>query len=273
MKLRTQILVLGLFGALLASGSGGMGLLGVSRVAVSIDEAVQAGEALQTSQGADMMHDAIRADAQMAYLGALDKSAASISQAKAGFAEHAKKFNEALIKLSQSPLSASSRSALTTVQPLVQKYLESAARVIDAASVDAAKAKTELPALQAVFGELEERMAALSDSVEKNGSGVIADAQSRVTQTHAFVVASVVVGAMLIVAAALALARNMTRPMTHAVDFARQLAHGDLTSVIRPRGNDETLNLLQSMQRMQTDFARIVSDVKANAEIVATASC
>ena len=272
MKLRTQILLLGLFGAVLASVSGGMGLLGVSRVGVSIDEAVRAGESLQTSQDADMMHDAVRADAQRAYLGALDKSPASITEAKAGLAEHAKKFNGALAKLGTLPLSADSRSALTTAEPLVRKYLESAARVVDAAAIDSGKAKAELPALQAVFGELEERMAALSDSIEKNGRGVIADAHSGVQQTHAFVVASLIVGAMLIVVAALALARNMTRPMAHAVEVAGQLAHGDLTSTIHPHGNDETLQLLQSMQRMQTDFARIVSEVKANAQAMATAS-
>ncbi len=269
MKLRTQILLLGLFGAVLASVSGGMGLLGVSRVGVSIDEAVRAGESLQTSQDADMMHDAVRADAQRAYLGALDKSPASITEAKAGLAEHAKKFNEALAKFGTLPLSADSRSALTTAEPLVRKYLESAARVVDAAAIDSGKAKAELPALQAVFGELEERMAALSDSIEKNGRGVIADAHSGVQQTHAFVVASLIVRAMLIVVAALALARNMTRPMAHAVEVAGQLAHGDLTSTIHLHGNDETL---QSMQRMQTDFARIVSEVKANAQTMATAS-
>ncbi len=272
MKLRTQILVLGLFGALLASVSGGMGLLGVSRLGVSIDEALQAGEMLQTSQDADMMHDAVRADAQMAYLGALDKSPARIAEAQASLAEHAKKFNESLSRLGQLPLGAESRSALTTAEPLVKQYLASASRVIEAAGVDAGKAKAELPALQTVFSELEDRMAALSGSIEKKGSGVIADAQANVTSTHTLVVVSLVIGAALIVIAALALARNMTRPMVHAVEVAGEMAHGDLTTTIRPHGNDETQQLLQSMQRMQTDFARIVADVKANAQSMATAS-
>jgi methyl-accepting chemotaxis protein len=244
----------------------------VSRLGESIEQAVQAGETLQISQDADMMHDAVRADAQRAYLGALDKDPASITGAKADLSDHAKRFNDALAKLAELPLSTESRSALAVAQPLVKKYLDSAAVVIDAASVDAGKAKAELPALQSVFGELEDRMAALSGSIEKNDSGVVADARSNVKQTHALVVASLIVGAMLIVAAALALARNMTRPMTHAVEVAGQLSHGDLTVSIRPHGNDETVQLLQSMQGMQADFARIVSDVKANAETVATAS-
>ncbi|MBX9792960.1 MAG: HAMP domain-containing protein [Burkholderiaceae bacterium] len=272
MKLRTQILVLGLFGALLASVSGGMGLLGVSRLGGSIEGAIQAGGALQTSQSADMMHDAVRGDAQLAYLGALDKSPEKIAEAKAALADHAKTFDEAMSKLSAYPLSTESRSALTAAEPLVRKYIDSAARVISAASGDVEQAKRELPALQAVFSELEERMAALSESIEKNGTGVITAAQSEVKQTQALVMASLLVGAALIVIAALALARNMTRPMAHAVEVAGRLAHGDLTATISPSGNDETVNLLQSMQSMQTHFSRIVLDVKANAETMATAS-
>ena len=37
-------------------------------------------------------------------------------------------------------------------------------------------------------------MAALSESIEKNGSGVVGNAQSSVKQTQAFVVASLLVG-------------------------------------------------------------------------------
>ncbi len=272
MKLRTQILVLGLFGAVLASVSGGAGLLGVSRLGDSIEEAVHAGEALQISQEADMMHDAIRSDAQRAYLGALDNDPASITEAKADLSDHAQKFNEAFAKLAGEPLGTESRNALAAAQPVVKKYLDSAAVVIDAASVDAGKAKAELPAFQSAFGELEDRMAELSDAIEKNGSTVITNARSSVNQTHMLVVASLIVGAMLIVVAALALARSMTRPMVHAVEVADQLSHGDLTATIRPHGNDETVQLLESMRRMQADFARMVSDVKANAETVATAS-
>ena len=272
MKLRTEILALGLFGALLASITGGAGLLGVSRLGASIDASIQAGSALQLSQSADMMHDAVRGDAQLAYLGALEKSPEQIAEAKAGLADHRRTFDEALSKLAAVPLTADSRSALIAVGPMVTQYLAAAAHVIDAAAVDIGQARAELPLFQAAFIELEGRMAALSESIEKNGTGVIAEAHSNVQQTQALVVASLLVGAALIVAAALALARNMTRPMAHAVEVAGQMAGGDLTSEIHPRGNDETVTLLRSMAGMQTNFSRIVLGVKANAETMATAS-
>ena len=69
MKLRSQILALGLSGALLAGFAGGIGLYTSSQLGDSLSDTVKASHALQTSQQADMMHDALRGDAQLALLG------------------------------------------------------------------------------------------------------------------------------------------------------------------------------------------------------------
>ena len=59
MKLRNQILALGLGGALAAALVGGIGLLSSNKLAGSLDETVTMSLALQSSQEADMMHDAV----------------------------------------------------------------------------------------------------------------------------------------------------------------------------------------------------------------------
>ena len=79
MKLRTQILAFGLAGAALAAVVGSIGLVASSLLGESIDDAVLAGAALQSSQEADMMHDAIRGDAQLAYIGALENDTARVA--------------------------------------------------------------------------------------------------------------------------------------------------------------------------------------------------
>jgi methyl-accepting chemotaxis protein len=68
------------------------------------------------------------------------------------------------------------------------------------------------------------------------------------------------------------LAKRMTRPMTHAVEVANHFAQGDLSPAIHPSGNDETVQLLDSLQRMQSHVTGMVRDVKENAHSVATAS-
>ncbi len=272
MKLRTQIIAFGLAGALLAAVSGGIGLLASTRLGNSVDEAIGAGVALQASQEADMMHDAIRGDAQLAILGALDKNAAQITEAQQGLQEHGETFNKALARLEGMALSPAAVDALTTVKPLVKRYVDSAAAVIKSAQVDAQTAQTATPALQAAFAELEKQMAGLSDAIEKNGDALNEQAKSRITQARLAIGAALLLATVVMMLLALWLAGRMTRPMAHAVAVADRLAQGDLTAPIQPAGNDETLQLLQSMARMQTSFSGIVRNVKANAEQVATAS-
>ena len=120
MKLRSQILALGLSGALLAGSAGGIGLYPSSQLGASLSDTVKASHALQTSQQADMMHDALRGDAQLALLGALEKNAELIASASAGLKDHAETFDTALNELSGHSLSDDSRAALTLVRPLVQ---------------------------------------------------------------------------------------------------------------------------------------------------------
>jgi len=61
---------------------GAIGWVASARMGAVIDEAVRAGQALQASQSADMMHDAIRADAQLAMSGAVEKDPGRITEPK-----------------------------------------------------------------------------------------------------------------------------------------------------------------------------------------------
>jgi methyl-accepting chemotaxis protein len=272
MKLRSQIIAFGLAGSLLAALSGGIGLLASSRLGNSVDDAIGAGVALQASQEADMMHDAIRGDAQLAILGALEKNSAQIAEAGKGLQEHSETFGKALTRLEGMALSPAAQEALTSVKPLVQRYIESAQAVIKSAQVDAQTAQMATAGLQSAFTQLEKQMGALSDAIEKHGEQLNEEAQSRITQARVAIGAALVLATLVMMLLALWLAHRMTRPMAHAVAVADRLAQGDLTSAIEPAGNDETLQLLQSMARMQTSFAGIVRNVKSNAEQVASAS-
>jgi methyl-accepting chemotaxis protein len=73
MKLRTQILLIGMAGALVSALVGGVGLLSVSTLVTAFDGAVSMGNAAQNSQRASMMHGAIRGEVQRAMLGAIGR--------------------------------------------------------------------------------------------------------------------------------------------------------------------------------------------------------
>src|SRR3989344_5904949 len=151
MKLRTQIIAFGLAGASAAALVGGLGLFASTGLGGAIDSAILSSQALQASQEADMMHDAVRGDGQLALFGALQNSPERIEEAAKGLNDHAKTFNDALARLDALPLADESRAALHKSKPLVQKYLETADRLVKAARPDPAAAEQMVPALQAAF--------------------------------------------------------------------------------------------------------------------------
>ena len=272
MKFRTQILGFGLAGAALATLVGVIGIVASSRLGGSIDDTVLASVALQSSQEADMMHDAIRGDAQLAYIGALENDKARLAEAEQGLKDHAETFTTALDALKNLPLSAASRDAEAAARPLVTKYIEAAELVVKAASSDVAAARDALPALQAAFADLEDKMAALSDAIGMTGEQLTTQAKASVKQVQLAIVATLLLATAVMVVGALWMAGRMARPMAHAVDVADRLARSDLTEEIQPGGNDETVRLLEAMARMQANFSGIVRGVQANADSVATAS-
>ncbi|SHN35860.1 methyl-accepting chemotaxis protein [Rhizobacter sp. OV335] len=83
-------------------------------------------------------------------------------------------------------------------------------------------------------------------------------------------------GAVFAVLAGLLLAvlatRSMTGPLHQAVGSAEAIAEGDLSRPIHAEGRDECAQLLGALGRMRNRLSELVSDVRRNAEGVATAS-
>jgi methyl-accepting chemotaxis protein len=272
MKLRNQILAIGMAGALAAALTGAIGYFALMRMGDSATAAILAGKAMQASQEADMMHDAVRGDALLASLGALEKDPAQIAEARKDLDEHAQIFRKTLAELQELPISDETRAALTSVKPLVENYIKAADTVVNAAAGPQVGTLGGTKEVQAAFSLLEDQIAALSKSIERSSDALNVREQATAVQTKVAIIVAMVLSAVAMVLASLWLATRMTRPMVHAVDVAERLAAGDLTAPITPSGNDETVLMLQAMSRMQQSFSGIVADVRQNAEAVAVAS-
>jgi methyl-accepting chemotaxis protein len=66
--------------------------------------------------------------------------------------------------------------------------------------------------------------------------------------------------------------RSITVPIARARDAAERVAEGDLTVDLHTLGRDETAQLLSALSTMKANLAGIVSNVRQNADGVATAS-
>ncbi len=73
-------------------------------------------------------------------------------------------------------------------------------------------------------------------------------------------------------AGAFLFSRSITRPLSRAVEVARTVSQGDLSSRFEARGSDEIAQLLIALKDMQHSLAQVVSEVRRNAEGVASAS-
>jgi len=272
MKLRTQILTLGAAGAAAALLTGAIGLWTSGRLGSSLTHSLSSAHALQASQEADMMHDAIRGDAQLAILGAVDGKPEVIADAAKALDSHQQTFRAALKALAEADLPDSARAALTAVAPLFDAYVRAATAVVANAGRDVAAARAGNPALQKSFVELEGQMAKLSDLIGANGEAVDAQARAQVSSARDWVAGALALSLAGLFAAAFWLAARMTRPLQAAVAVADRMAAGDLAFRIEPAGNDETVQLLTAMARMREAIARTVEQVQGHAAELARAS-
>jgi methyl-accepting chemotaxis protein len=84
----------------------------------------------------------------------------------------------------------------------------------------------------------------------------------------AFGLTALAVGAAL----SLWLTRSITRPLNEAVSVADAIANFDLTQKITPSSEDETGQLLRTLQRMQTALLRLIGEVRGSTDSISTAS-
>ena len=272
MKLRTQILGLGLVGLIMTAMVGGTGLLNLSKLSQAFDNSISMDLALQKSQHADMMHDAIRGDVPLALLSGQTKDSAGVAEAQKDLLEHSAEFSKSIGEMEALPLSAEAKAVVAKVGPALKEYVESASKVQKLATTDAAAAMALMPEFQKSFKHLEDAMEQQSSAIEKDVEAYGAEVAARSTGTKVQVGVGLAIATVLLIFASLRLASLISGPMGHAVRSADRLAEGNLASPITPAGNDETQDLLRSMARMQASFSDIVRAVKSNAESVATSS-
>lgn len=272
MKLRQQILLLGLAGILMACLVGAIGLLHAGRLAKAIDYSASMGAALQKAQESDMLQDAIRNDVQWALLSAIDGNAIQLNEVPASLKKHTESLHKVMAELQEIPNSPELKALLAITLPTVKRYTDDAAQVQQLTLTDLVAAKAAAPAFQTMFKLLEKQIASQTELLTKNSKELNALNHQDVTDARTQILGILALAAAIMVMSAFWLARRLAEPMSHAINMADQLALGNLTVKVTPSGCTETVQLLTAMAHMQSSFASIVKNVKINAQGVAMAS-
>ncbi len=143
--------------------------------------------------------------------------------------------------------------------------------------LDAFKAADFDPAIgdRAVQGMDREPARLLDEAGNKIGDaskGVAAEAASAGRQAIAISLTTMLAVCALGVVGSILFSRSVIRPLDRAVEVSRAVASGDLTAAALVLGKDEIADLLNAMHAMQSSLSSVVSNVRQNAEGVASAS-
>ncbi|MES2318206.1 MAG: methyl-accepting chemotaxis protein [Pseudomonadota bacterium] len=98
-------------------------------------------------------------------------------------------------------------------------------------------------------------------------SSATADATLK-TMLYGIGLAAVVLG----VVCALFITRSIVAPLQSALEVAKKVAGGELTSRVQVEGKDETSELLQALKDMNESLSRTVGDVRTGTETITVAS-
>ncbi|WP_205854945.1 methyl-accepting chemotaxis protein [Piscinibacter defluvii] len=112
----------------------------------------------------------------------------------------------------------------------------------------------------------------LADLEDRLNEEAAATAAAAYKQARMLLLSLSALAAVLGVLAAWLITRSITQPVGRAVTLAQTVASGDLTSHVAVDGRDEIGQLLSAMSTMQSSLAKVVGEVRGNAESVATAS-
>jgi len=91
-------------------------------------------------------------------------------------------------------------------------------------------------------------------------------------RTDIIMISGGTLAAVLAAVLAVLLTRNITGPLRNAVTVAQRVAQGDLSGRINVNGKDETAELMQALDQMNSALVGIVQEVRNGTDTIATAS-
>jgi methyl-accepting chemotaxis protein len=235
LTLAAKLLAGAVIGATLVALVGGVGWFGSRSVDNDAERIRASGELLRTVMEGDMMHDALYGDAYSA----LQASSQAEHQAvRDRLAEHQSTMREAILDHPGLNAEPSLTSAMASVRPDLEAYLDSASELVDLAIKDRAAAMRRLPGFLDAYETLEGRLATLDDQVEKLADDAAAGARETNKRVATTVLLITVVATVLLLGLNGAIIRQVRRGLAQLSEALGQLAARDLT-VRLPVGRDE----------------------------------
>jgi methyl-accepting chemotaxis protein len=261
-SIRGRMLALAGTAVLLAAGMAGVSLY-AARMTQEIEEhryqlSVMAGNQLE----ADMMHDALRADAYFAVVrgtAAADESGAEARpEIEADVREHRERMDRMLAEnaeLAKALAADEIRAAIADAEASLDGYVASAGEIVAAAFDTPDSVVAKLEPFQKVFEDLEVRMEWLTDLITAAAESTESDVAGIRAAASWTLLAACVLGGLVILFAALMTTRAVVRPLSGMTEAMRRLAAGDHTTEVPALGRRDEIGQMAAAVQVFKDGA------------------
>jgi methyl-accepting chemotaxis protein len=170
--------------------------------------------------------------------------------------------------------SAEERQMLEKLRALESQYLPIATKVLTLATSNQTEAAVKvltqecMPLLNQVLAHVSSFQQVLKKSADDSAASAQA-AYQRAKWIIVSISAASLVGGLLL---AFRMTRSITLPLGQAVTVAQQVASGDLTARIEVADRSESGMLMNALRSMNNELAKVVGQVRAGTDSIATAS-
>lgn len=254
-----------------------VGLIGYYAVG-KLDNAMDAisinGTAIKAQLQADQAHDALRSDVLAALLAGANADADGQKQAAADARDHAALLTRSMGDMALLATDAQLKQAMAQVRPDVDAYLAGVNTMLTLAVSDKEAAQAGFAGFMATFRKLEKSMEKLSSLIEANSVVVRERGDEVVVTSGTQIIGTLALSVLVTLAAGMAVARSIIRPLDEAIGFAARIATGDLAGelAVDPKDDTETGRLKRALGNMRASLHGIVTLVRASTETMAAAS-
>jgi methyl-accepting chemotaxis protein len=255
---------------------GGVGYLAVNALDDAMDAISDNGAVMKDGMAADQVHDALRADVLAGLLAGADGSAAERDAVRHDTGEHLALFRKLMASMDKRTVAPDVRRAMEAMRPDVDAYLTSAEHIVALALTDPAAARQAHPEFMRSFHTLERSMETLSNLIEARSDATRIGGDATVLGAQRSIEAGALLAAIVMLCTGLLLVRSIRRPLERAIALADRIADGNLEEAAGAAActddHTETGRLQQALVRMQGSLRRIVGDVRAGTDAIASAA-
>lgn len=244
--------------------SSGAGMWVAFKLSGGLDRAMKSAHVLRTHMGADMMHDALRADVYGALLSHDPDMGLSLEEVEKDFAEHRAEFEKQISDNENAEVSEETRLLLSKVRIPLKEYIRGAGEIIKLAGTDREAAKDKMERFGELFKELEGAMEKVSESVAQ------ADQEDAELAKRNATIARYLMGVLtllgMIIAGLLIFFAQSTivTPLTLITRALDRLASGDLkTQVPAVKSEDEIGRMARALAVFKEEMMGRQSEVEA----------